>query len=148
MYTRKLLIALALALVFALAIAGCAADDGVPADVGSETPGEATDGGDAAGGTQLAFGLYDLEDGTVQAVGRLEWVDLEGGFWALVGGDDGAAAIAVIQNADEFLDTIEALEGRDVIVTGTRFDGASIRMAGPEIIIDSIDEIAAAGAAE
>jgi hypothetical protein len=141
MYTRKLFIALTLVFALVLAMAGCSADDG------TETPGESTDNG-AAGGTRLAYGLYDLEDGTVQAVGRLEWVDLEGGFWALVGGDGTGTTIAVIQNADQFTDSIEELEGRDVVVTGVRFDGASIRMAGPEIIIDSIDGVGAADAAE
>jgi len=125
MFTRIALSALALALAFALV--ACAADEPAPP----------TD--DPAAGLRLAEGLYDLEGGMVQAIGTLAYVDIEGGFWAVVGGDD--ATIAVIQNADEFTDAIPALDGRTVSVVGERFDGASIRMAGPEIIAQSIEEL-------
>lgn len=140
MYTR--IIALALALVVGVAIAGCAAAESP--DTG--TPG---DGGGAAGGLRLANGLYDQEDGSVIALGVLEWVDLEGGFYALTGSPDGDGTIAVIANADEFEDELEALVGKTVQVTGARSDGASIRMAGPEVVIESIEEISdTPGAAE
>ena len=39
-----------------------------------------------AAGTKMAPGLYDLEDGSVVAVGTVEHRDLEGGFWAVIGG--------------------------------------------------------------
>jgi len=137
MYTK--MIALALALVLGLALVGCTAAESP--DVGA--PDDAA--GDAAGGLRLANGLYDQEDGSVIGLGVLEWIDLEGGFYALTGAPesegDPDANIAVIANADEFADELEALVGATVQITGTRVDGASIRMAGPEVTIDSVEEI-------
>lgn len=139
MYTRILAVLLALAL--GAVLVGCAAEapdsNGTP-DVGA--PGDAAGG---AAGLRLANGIYDQEDGSVIALGVLEWVDLEGGFYALTGApeSEGGGTIAVINNAEEFDDELEALLGKTVQVTGVRFDGATIRMAGPEIVIDSVDEI-------
>ena len=139
--------AVVLAALFVFALAGCApADD---ADTGTEPP--ASD--DAAGGsTQLAPGLYDLADGTVQAVGTLEWSDLEGGFWVIVGGTESEGTtgetVAVIANGSELDSTLRPLEGLAVLATGTRFEGASIRMAGPEIIVETIEEVSGAGPAD
>ncbi len=97
---------------------------------------------DPAGGIRLAPGLYDLEDGGVQAIGTVVRVDLEGGFWALVEreGMDGESGgtVAVFANGDEFDSELRELEGTQVSVIGTRFDGASIRMAGPEIVAEEI----------
>ncbi|MBN2247996.1 MAG: hypothetical protein JW733_04790 [Coriobacteriia bacterium] len=154
MYTKT--IALVLALMLGVALVGCSSAEETPdaetPDV--EAPGDDT--GDAAGpvgsdvpsDTRPANGLYDQGDGTVIALGTLEWIDLEGGFYALTGAPGVEGNIAVIQNADEFADELEALKGSDVIVTGALFDGASIRMAGPEVVITSIDGIGAQGAAE
>jgi hypothetical protein len=133
---------LVLAIVLALSVAACAADEPSP-DEGAVPP-----AGDAAG-LRLANGLYDQEDGTVLALGTLEWIDLEGGFYALTGSPEGGGNIAVIANADDFAAELEALVGKTVQVTGTRFDGASIRMAGSEIVITSVEEISdTPGAAE
>jgi hypothetical protein len=99
---------------------------------------------DPAAGIGLAPGIYELEDGIVQAIGTLEWVDLEGGFWALTDGTaagDEGGNVAVLANGDELKATLEPLEGRQVSVTGERFEGASIRMAGPEIIAETVEEI-------
>jgi len=135
MYTK--IIALVLALMLGAALVGCAA---------AETP-DVEAPGDAAGGLRLANGLYDQDDGSVIALGVLEWVDLEGGFYAITGAPEGEGA--VIANADEFADEFESLLGKTVQVTGTRFDGMSIRMAGPEVTIESIEEISdTPGAAE
>ena len=138
-----------LAVLLVVSLAGCGSpDDGSP-DADSEPP--ASDGG-ASGGTQLAPGLYDLADGTVQAVGTLEWRDLEGGFWVITGGTEAEGTtgetVAVIANGDELAATLEALEGLTVSAIGTRFEGASIRMAGPEIIVETIEEISGTGPAE
>lgn len=143
--TRIALIALAAALG-ALVLVGCAATDdpGVPV-----TDAPATD--DPAAGLRLAPGLYDLKDGTVQALGTLEWQDLEGGFWALTGSmeSEGNGIIAVLNNGAELDAELRPLEGKTVMVTGTRFEGASIRMAGPEVIVESFEEISdTPGAAE
>lgn len=131
--TRRLAI-LALVLSVALVLVACAAEEEPPA---SETP-------DGAAGIRLAPGLYDLEDGTVQAIGTLEWIDLEGGFWAVTGAtgeNTEPATLAVIANGSELEDTLEPLEGKQVSVLGRRLDGVSIRMAGPEIEAESVEEL-------
>lgn len=129
--TARMPLVLALMLVIALALTACAKSPAEP------------DGG--ATGSRLAPGLYDIDGGKVQALGTLEWKDLEGGFWAIVGGTESegnlGTVVAVIANGPDFADQLEGLEGRTVIATGTRLDGASIRMAGPEIEIDSISEV-------
>lgn len=100
-----------------------------------------TQNGDA-GAMQPQRGLMEVEGDRVNAVGELEWIDLEGGFWAVTQGqaaqDEAADVIAVIANWQEYEDQLEPLEGQLVIVTGTRLDGASIRMAGPEIEMESV----------
>jgi hypothetical protein len=138
--TRILLLGLTLAL--ALTAVGCAApaDEPEPTQPDAEAP--VTD--DAAG-LRLAPGLYDMADGTVQALGILEWRDLEGGFWAILSttGADPAegTVVAVIPPGSDLDETYKSLEGKMVTVTGTRLEGASIRMAGPEIEVTAIEEI-------
>lgn len=149
MKTRTALLML-LALLLALSLGACAAES--PADNGDATPstdGVSTPPAEDPAGLRLANGWYDQADGTVLALGTLEWVDLEGGFYALTGSPEGDGNIAVIANADEFASELEALVGKTVQVTGTAFEGASIRMAGPEIVITSVEEISdTPGAAE
>jgi len=139
MLARMTRTALAMALAFVLV--GCATapepqPEPQPEPVGQESP---------AAGMRLAPGLYDLADGTVQAIGTLERSDLEGGFWAVVGGTeaegDVGKVVAVIANGDALAEQLTALEGRTVDVLGTRVEGASIRMAGPEIEATSVTEI-------
>jgi hypothetical protein len=133
MSTRMVTVIMALSL--ALLLVACSPAD--EPDV--EAPGD-----DPAAGLRLAPGLYDLEDGSVQAIGTLEWVDLEGGFWAVTDGTaagDEGGNVAVIANGDELDDELSALDGRTVSVIGERFDGVSIRMAGPEIIAETVEEI-------
>lgn len=126
--TRVAFIVLTIAV--GLAMTGCA----TPAD--TPVP-------DAAGGSQLAQGLHELGDGTAQAVGVLEFQDLEGGFWAVTGStpDQAGASgiIVVIANAQDLGARVDELAGSQVIVTGTLLDGASIRMAGPEMEATSIE---------
>ena len=113
-----------LAILLALTLGACAAETPVT-DEGAAPP------ADDSTGLRLANGLYDQEDGTVLALGTLEWIDLEGGFYAITGSPEGDGNIAVIANASDFTDELEALLGKTVSVTGTRFDGVSVRMAGP-----------------
>ena len=137
-----------IALTLAFALVGCASSPGNEPVTGSTPP---ADGG-AASGSRLAPGLYDLEDGTVQAVGTVEFRDLEGGFWAVIGGTeaegDAGKTIAVIANGADYAQQLEDLKGLSVIVTGTRLEGASIRMAGPEIKATSVVAASEAGPAE
>lgn len=137
MLVRTVSALLALSLAFVLVACSTPAE---PDEGASTRPGEAP-GMDL----RLAPGLYDLDDGTAQAIGTLEWIDLEGGFWAVTGGtaaeEDEGATIAVITNGNELQNTLAPLEGRTVSVIGERFDGASIRMAGPEIIAETVAEL-------
>jgi hypothetical protein len=140
MHTR--ILGLILALALGAALVGCATAGDPAPDVGAPVD-------DGSTGMRLANGLYDQTDGTVLGLGTLEWIDLEGGFYALTGSPEGDGNIAVIANADEFANELEALVGKTVQITGTRFDGASIRMAGPEVVIDKVEEISdTPGAAE
>lgn len=132
--------------VLALSLVACGGPEPVPPapDQGSEAP---ADGG--AAGLRLAPGLYDLEGGKVQALGTLEYRDIEGGLWAIIdttaaAGAQGVVA-AVIANADAIESELKALEGKSVIATGTRLEGASIRMAGPEIEVEKIEEFSDTG---
>lgn len=106
----------------------------------------------AAGGTKLAPGLYDLDDGTVQAVGTVEYRDLEGGFWAVVGGTQAEGnegeVVAVITNGDAFADEFRANEGLSFVIDGERAGEASIRMAGPEITATGVTLASDGGPAE
>ena len=141
--TRAVVIAGTALLFFALLISGCTGGDPSAPVPESETPSESV--APPASGLRLAPGLYELEDGTAQAVGTLEWSELEGGFWLITGGTESEGnvgeTVAVIANGSEFERELKPLEGKQIFVTGKKLDGASIRMAGPEIEIDSVEEI-------
>ena len=143
MRTRVLALLLALAMAVVLTACGSSETDNEASPPSPDT---------GAGEMRLAPGLYDLDDGSVQAIGTLEWVDLEGGFWAVTDGTaagDEGGNVAVIANGDELQATLEPLEGLPVSVIGERFDGASIRMAGPEIVAETVEAMSdTPGAAE
>lgn len=90
-------------------------------------------------------GLYELEGGRTQAFGVLVYRDLEGGFWAVVDAQLGepneeAPVIAVLVGAEALGVDLAALEGGFVLAEGTLSDGASVRMAGPELLVDTVKE--------
>lgn len=110
-------------------------------------------GSDPAAGTSLAApegavpGVTELDDGTIEAEGWLAYVDIEGGFYAL---QDGPASdtpdvvvdvgtVVVIANSADLTVELEGLRGAYVRATGEMLDGASIRMAGPEMRVNSIE---------
>jgi hypothetical protein len=128
------------ALPAALASCGAGATDAPPA--ASPSPSASGIPGGASTGGKIAPGLYDLTDGTVQAVGTVEYRDLEGGFWAVVGGTaaegDVGKVVAIIANGAEYAQQLKDLEGLAVIVNGTMREGPSTRMAGPEIAATKI----------
>lgn len=136
--TLPIMLAVATALTVA-AVAGCTAAPPVSVAPGGTTGNPAAGGG--PGATRIAPGLYDMPDGTVQAVGTLAWRDLEGGFWAVVGGAGGSSdtVLAVLTGAGKDDPAYSALAGQPVMVVGTRVEGASVRMAGPEIQVKSIE---------
>jgi hypothetical protein len=100
----------------------------------------------------MAPGLYDLEDGSVVAVGTVEYRDLEGGFWAVIGGTeaegDAGTVVAVIVNGDEFAGDFRGNVGLSLEVYGERAGDVSSRMAGPEITAARVVLAAAGGAAD
>ncbi len=134
------------ALAVGAAVSGCAArTEPVVAPSTGDQPAQAPAGdptGGPAAGMKLAPGLYDQPDGTVQAIGTLEYRDIEGGTWVILDGTlaegDVGSVAAVIANADELKAQLEPLKGLAVIANGTRVKGASVRMAGPEISVTSI----------
>jgi hypothetical protein len=136
------------ALALAIALAGCSPAQRTTQASPIAPPPVAAPGGDAAG-SRLAPGLYDQADGTVLALGTLEWSDLEGGFWAVVGGTqatgDVGKVVAVIPNVAKDDPTYAKLAGSTVQVTGKRLDGASVRNAGPEITATSIAAVSDTG---
>lgn len=151
MYPRvALALVVAGAMLAATALVGCSSGSGSQPDVTppdelpTEAPAQPGDGTDPAAGMRLAAGLYDLDDGTVQGLGTLEYQDLEGGFWALVGAPEsegGSGVIAVIANSAELDAELKALEGKTVMITGKKLDGVSVRMAGPEVEVTSFEEV-------
>lgn len=93
-------------------------------------------------------GLYELAGGRVRALGVLAYRDLEGGFWAVIDASPGLPVapdvhvVAVVTNAADLTSVdFEALEGHLVAVEGTLLDGATIRMAGPELDADSVTAV-------
>lgn len=143
MARRKTLMIITLGL--ALVLAGCSSNTPEP----EPDPAPVEESTDPAAGLRLAPGLYDQADGTVLATGVLQYQDLEGGFWAIIdttqGQESSGQIVAVIANGTDFAQELEALDGRPVDVMGTRLEGASVRMAGPEIEMTSIEEISDTG---
>jgi hypothetical protein len=133
----------ALVVLAALLLTGCTS-----VQRPAPTP-EAAPGGPSTG-TMVAPGLNDLADGTSEAIGTLKWIDLEGGFWAIMGGTEATGdvgrTVAVLANAAKGDPAYVALTGKMVRVVGTRAKGASVRAAGPEIVASSISQISEAGA--
>ncbi len=116
-----------------------------PAENPDSVPATSGPPSDGAAGTRLAAGLYELADGSAQALGTLEYRDLEGGIWVIVGGTeatgDAGKTVAVIANADELAAQLDGLKGATVIATGKKLEGASVRMAGPEIAVTRIEKV-------
>lgn len=135
-------VALAAAL---LVLAGCGAPlAGRGGGTPPATPPAQPPASDPAG-SRAAPGLYELSDGSWRAIGTLEYRDLEGGTWVVVGGTEAGGdlgtVVAVIANPADLGSRLEALKGAVVAATGARLEGASIRMAGPEIKVATIEAI-------
>ncbi len=113
------------------------------------TAAERPDRGPVLRGSRLAPGLYELADGRAQAVGVLEYRDLEGGTWVIVGGTEAEGnvgeVVAVIANPDRAVRSSSRSRVSWWWRTGTKLDGASIRMAGPEIEVKTIEAIKDSG---
>ncbi len=119
------------------ALAGCGASE--PAETSTSTTEQ------ESLGMFAPPGLYDLGAGRTQAFGVLVHRDLEGGFWAVVDAqlgepNDEAPVIAVLVGAEDLGVDLVALEGGFVLAEGTLSEGPSTRMAGPELVVDSVKE--------
>jgi len=150
-----LLIALlALAATLAAGLAACSGGAGGAAPPAPSASPSASGGVpiQGTGATKRAPGLYDLKDGSVVAVGTVEHRDLEGGFWAVIGGTEAESnvgkVVAVIANGDDFAPLFEANKGYSFLVYGKRAGDASITMAGPEITARRVVLASEAGPAE
>lgn len=139
---RRAVVCVCLLLVV-FALVGCSSKG--PGTPLGPTPEPTSTAPGAAGGTRIANGLYDMPDGTVQAVGMLAHSDLEGGFWQVVFDVETGKTIVVIANSADFESQLKALEGKLVSVKGTRLDGVSTRNAGPEMKMSSIEEMTDTG---
>lgn len=86
-------------------------------------------------------GLTEWSEGRVEAAGYIAWVDLEGGFWALndhvsQSTTDRPVVIAVLLPGRVGEPRLAVLDGEYAVVSGVLQGGASIRMAGPEIVVE------------
>lgn len=151
--TRLALAALVLATLVlgALVLGGCASRS---AENGGTTPGETTTSveptstpggsGDSTSGLPPA-GLVELSGGRVRVTGVLARIDLEGGFWAVVdapagielSGEEPIVAVVLLPESGMHGADLNALAGTYMQFDGTLVEGASIRMAGPEVMVES-----------
>lgn len=127
-YTQVIAAALA-ALVLASGAAGCMSE-----------------GPSASFGTPPKPG-YVAGPGGAEAVGYVVREDIEGGFWALVDIEPSVSStvqpkiIAVLLPGSVDEVGISALKGRFVWAAGRASGGASVRMSGPELLVDAIDPV-------
>jgi hypothetical protein len=94
-------------------------------------------------------GLTTTEEGKAQAVGIFSYVDLEGGFWRIAesassSGAQDAPTVVVIANSESLPEGASSYEGEYVRASGELFEGATIRMAGQEMIVENIEVLAEA----
>jgi len=156
MSTAMVVLALLLASTFALAACTDGADGAtttLPATQTSATgttssagttssTGDSSDSSEQPSGETPKPGLYEQNDGTVQAVGILTYRDLEGGFWAVVETTDAAQAdnadiIAVLGSSDQMPGPIGSYEDKYVSVIGLP-RSASVYQAGQFVELQSI----------
>lgn len=141
-----LTLVLALALVFSLTACSQSEEPPVGGVDGGENPAAGTSPAPPEGAEP---GVTELGDDRISVQGWLAYVDLEGGFYAIQDGPPSDTPEVEVQNnnvmvigdAGTYEGELDSLLGVYVIATGERLDGASIRMAGPEMSLDSIEEM-------
>jgi hypothetical protein len=133
----KLSAVVLLAGVTTLGACGAASSLG-PATTPSPTPSRVI-----IGGMPVRPHLQKEAGGRVLVTGWLRHVDIEGGFWALVAQPPGVTTstptvIAVLLPGSVATADIASHDGAYLIVEGRMSGGASIRMSGPEVLVDSV----------
>jgi hypothetical protein len=133
MAAKTLLVGVLLAVAVAL---GCGEDGG----------GAGTTGGGTSSEALAPPGLYERDDGSVQALGLLTYRGLEGGFWAVVDTfvpkeADTASIVAVVLPDEAMASTMSSLRNEYVSVIGARDDGPNVYQAGPIVRATSIDRV-------
>jgi hypothetical protein len=91
----------------------------------------------------LVVGIEDLGGGRVVASGWVDYVDLESGFWAVMSAAPTQSAVqpevvAVLLPGEVTTADLENVKGTFVGAEGVLQEGASIRMAGPEVVVDAL----------
>lgn len=142
---RIRLIVVALVVLVAAGLAGCAFDAGRPPETPPAEPTATVEQPGSEVDDLPPPALVELAGGRVRAIGVLTRVDLEGGFWAVVDAPAGAkltgnepvVAVILLPEAGLHGANLDALVGTYVQFEGTLSEGASIRMAGPEVMVES-----------
>lgn len=129
---RAVALSVALALG-AVLLAGCMPEARSPRPAGEVKP-ESEGPVDA--------GIYKMTGGRVQVLGQLLRREEEGGFWTIVLARPEESRIGttvVIANADSVEADLNAMDGSFVSAVGSIREGSvSVRMAGPELEVDTI----------
>jgi hypothetical protein len=128
------------ALSLVLMLGGCS----TPAAPPTPSPAPPPPGSSGKVGALPAAGIADLGDGRVVAHGWVASEDLEGGFWAVMDIAPSTSSVvqpkvvAVLLPGKVTSEELKNVEGTFVGAEGVRQEGASIRMAGPEIVVDAL----------
>ena len=151
-----ILLLLTLTLTASLLLSACSDDGGANGEGGTATTAAENGSGSEDEGSSSEEvpdpGMYEQEDGTVQAVGILTFRDLEGGLWVVVDTKDPAEAadadvVAVLGASNEIPGPINSYDGKYVSVIGTPRD-ASVYQAGPFVEMQTIEIITGASSEE
>ena len=132
--------------VLLIALAGCTAGPGTTTTLPAPAPAPGQPGGPPTSGMPTVPRIEQNADGRWTAYGWLVRIDLEGGFWAVVAEPSGVQTssptiIAVLLPGAATEADISGLDGHSVIAVGSRSSGVSVRMAGPEIVVDRITAV-------
>jgi hypothetical protein len=129
-----------------IALTGCTIGPGTTTTLPAPAPAPGQPGGPPTGGMPTVPRLEQNANGSWSAYGWLKRIDLEGGFWAVIAEPPGVQTssptiIAVLLPGTVSDSDLAKLDGHSVIAVGSKSSGASVRMAGPEIVVDRITAV-------
>jgi hypothetical protein len=124
--------------LLALTLSACSTPAGEPQPAPAPPPPGSSK---EAGG--LVAGIEELGGGRVVASGWVDYVDLETGFWSVMSAAPTQSAVqpvvvAVLLPGKVTAEELENVKGTFVGAEGVLQEGASIRMAGPEVVVDAL----------